>query len=389
MESKAIDRVFIPFVICIAFFPFVSPYPIEHDLQPTFFAFAAIAIVAKKRHVNILPIVVLGPITVLSAIYFSDFVNWNANEFLRFLFAILSFLFFINYSHWITQRLLVFVTLLHGVMVLWHFLFPSAFVELFEPFVRVIKMEEIGYRGASGLAPEAGFAGIISATIVSLSTFRKDSFGEGKWHKLIITVSVVTIILTRSGSGYFYLGLFSLMYFCTPRRMWAVLLIGPIVALVVTNADVGRGSAAVNFVQSPIETVQTDGSIGERALNVTVGVLSIIEAPFGFGFDNYVGRASEISEKYKLSDDFKGDITMVSAFSRYSVMAGAVWWFTLVVTIGVPILFGGFRIVPYMVMAGVLLGVSLSVAFPLTWAVIGLAWRNVSTSHGHLRCRLV
>lgn len=359
----------------LAFFPFVSPYPTPTDLQPLFFLMAALAILAKRGAIKCEPVLWLIPISVLSVVFFKTVDAWTIKEFGRLSCAIIALAFFYNFGHRINQKTLLCIAITHGLFVFWHFLDASSFSKIFDSIVRVIKIDKIGYRGASGLAPEPGFAGAISVLTIVFACFLKEFRGDRSFVWTIAIISIVTIFLTRSGSGALYLILFLFAWGIQIRRAPWLAVVSAVAVTGVFSLNAGRATDSVtSLLQEPLSTLKNDSSIGMRAMNISVGALTVIEDPFGHGFGEYDEVANEIVNKYEIDRYINGYVEEVSAFATYSVMAGILWWVTLVGLHVIPIVKLGYRAVPYIGMAGILLLSSYSVAFPLTWGLIGVSW---------------
>ena len=342
-------------------------------MQPTFFLVAAIVLTAKAGPLRYGQVLAFVPPILLSIVYQENFASWTLTDFLRLSFSATAYLFFVNFSHRLDQRFIFYVSLVSLGLLSLHFLAPGLFIAVFEPFVRIIKIDAIGVRGASGLAPEPGLAGAVAVSTLAISTYLKDFRGDDRYYWKIFSMAIFTVFMTRSGTGTLYLLIFLSLYYLRPKHFLMLFAFIFMTSMLLLNYEFGRGSIAVlGLLTNPASTLQSDTSIGGRVLNFLVGFASIVERPFGYGFGNYAASATEIAAKYELNSVAQGKIGNLSSFATYSVYMGIFWWIFVFWIFVSPIWRAGMRIIPYLAIAFILSSMSLSVAFPLTWALVAL-----------------
>lgn len=367
------------FVSSVAvFFPFVSPYPIGTDLQPIFFiaAFCALILCTSSIKVGYAPAFI--PILVLSAIYFDDFIQWNALELSRFSFALIAYLFFFNFPNCITPKKLLIVSLVWLVGLAANTIAPNFYISLVEPFLYDVRNREILVRGAVGFAPEPGFSGLVAVSILSFSAFLREFRGQSEFFWVIFFSTLASVVLTRSGAGSLYLVIFCLLYFIKRRNIARAGFVLAIILLVANYVDLGRGlKAPLALLTDPVASVRADASIGTRVLNTLVGVFAVADNPLGYGFGEYEAVAKRIAAEKGLHTAISGDIGSSSNLGRYSLHLGIFWWLFLLVMFGLPIVLGGIHVLPFVVIAFILMSTSVSIAFPITWGLLAVS---------HLEC---
>ena len=117
----------------------------------------------------------------------------------------------------------------------------SLFISIFEPFLRVIKISEIGTRGASGLAPEPGFSGAILVCTLAIGCFRRDFFGEHNNFYKLLAITIFGVIMTRSGTGSLYLLIFLFLYYVRIKHVYSLVIFCTVFYLTLLFVDFGRG----------------------------------------------------------------------------------------------------------------------------------------------------
>jgi len=273
----------------------------------------------------------------------------------------------------LNQKILLHISFFWFGLLTFNFFYAEIFIFIFEDVMYGMRSQNIGYRGASGLAPEPGFAGLLSVGIFAISAFKKEYHLDKNYFLWIFIFTILSVMLTRSGTGSLYLLIFCLFYFFRLRYTPYLFACFGIFIFAYFNLDLGRGSnSVVSLLLDPFSAVTQDTSIGTRVLNTVVGLFSVIEQPLGFGFDDYAGVAADIVVKYSLSDDINGSIGTSSNFGRYSVYMGMLWWLFLFLFFAIPVLVCGRKIIAFSGLAFIFLSTSVSVSFPVTWALIAL-----------------
>lgn len=359
--------------LILSFFPFISPYPIGSDLQPVFFLVAVVCLVSKRSYLQIGFSPILIAVLPLTLFYFRSLENWSLIEFGRMAACLVAYLFFFNFHKALTQRFIFYVSLVWLCVLLFNTFYVDLFVLLFENFLYGMRNQEIGYRGATGLAPEPGFSGLIAVGLLSVSAFKKEFYGEKNYFWPILVFSIASVALTRSGTGSLYLVVFLTLYFLKLRLFPYLVLMLTVFFFAIQMLELGRGGLSVlNLLLDPMSTIARDTSIGTRVLNTIIGFVAVVEYPLGVGFDEYRKTASFLASSYNLKSFVSGDIGTSSNFGRYSVHLGLGWWAFLICIFFLPFFVIGLRIVAFICIAFIFLSTSVSVSFPITWALIAL-----------------
>lgn len=133
--------------IGLAFFPFVSIYPIGTDVQPLFFIVALASILGARIRYNVtLADVFFLTLITLSLIYQYSFSEPVFSGFFRFSFSYIAFVFFSVFAHHINSRLIFILSLLHFSTLLTHLAMPTLFSKFAAIIVRTVKITEFGTR---------------------------------------------------------------------------------------------------------------------------------------------------------------------------------------------------------------------------------------------------
>jgi len=371
---------FISLVFFIGFMPFFSPIPIATDVQPFFFVMAAIALAARNDMRYLYKVeVVLILFAILSLLYPYDASNMVFMPSIRFIFSAISYGFFRRFIPRLTQKTIFYISVANLLLLLFHFVSPSTFIALFSHFVRVIKIDVIGVRGASGLAPEPGFAGAITVCILAASFLLKDFRNDERYIKYIFVISFLSVALTRSGTGTLLLGVFIMLRYGRFNYKSLVLLGAALTVgiFVINNFDIGRGgSSIILLIKNPQLALLQDGSMGARVLNFAIGVRSAIETPLGYGTGSYNQVAPQISQRLGLSDLFLGNIGTLSTFATYSVELGISFWFLTAFLFLKSFRNLGKQALPYTFLSLYFLTTTFSLAFPPTWFFIAATHTN-------------
>jgi len=360
------------FVFC--FMPFFSPFPIATDLQPAMFA-PIIFLFFFKRMRGIsnyeMFFIFIGLWSVI-------FVNINEPYFtfrksLSILLAFFIYHFFRKYTHFLTSRFIFIIALINLVALVFHFFLPSIFTQTLGLFVRTIKIVSMeGPRGASGFAAEPGFMAALAVFYMVASLMLKEFKGDGRFFPLTAVTCLIMILLTKSGAGALLIILFCGAYFFRFNLKYLILgfFAFIILYLFVTYADFGRaGYVARSIFNDPLRLLLTDASVGHRVINIVVGFLAVFEFPFGSGAGSYEKVSQIIISKYKIFDYVSGKSSNVSAFAKYSVELGLIFWFFLILTVLKAVSRSGAGALKYILVSMFFISATFSVIFPPVWFI--------------------
>ena len=371
-----IERALVFMAFFFSFTPFFSFYPMASDLQPIFLLPIIVLLLIDWRigratypALFILAVAVVGLFYINPENPLFDFKKSLA------LFSVyITYLFYVHYAYRLTQRILFCIVLINFCVVLFHYVEPKLFSETLGMFVREVKMLSVsGARGASGFAAEPGFMGALAVFYMSVSYWLKDAKRDDDYHYLILSLSVVIIVLTRSGSGFMFVFIFIFMYYSGLRV--GHIFTGAVILLLFVylsyEFDFGRGGKVIqSIVDDPWRLLTEDASVGQRVINIVVGLLSPLYFPFGLGSGGYGNAFVFLDSVYNISDSIAGLSGNVSAFARLSVELGFFYWGFLSYFIYRSFIGSlGLNALPYLVLALLFHVVSFSVAFPPVWFI--------------------
>ena len=365
--------------LIFGFMPFFSFYPIGTDVQPVFFVLAGIYSLTTPKMWRFTCLeLVFFVLAVFSIFYVNDLSDFEARKSLGLLLALVAYHFWIKNNNIINQRLLFFIVLINFVAVLLHYLVPSFFVQVFGRFMRVIKILHMrGPRGASGFAAEPGFMGALSVFYLAVSFYLKEYVGDRRHFYFIVTMCLIIVTLTKSGTGFVLIVIF--IVFKYVRFSFKSLIYGTVAIslfyIVVYNFDLGRGGRLAKYLlTNPQYLFLVDTSVGARIFNIYVGLLSVYETPLGNGAKAFQAVSESISMRYGLAGfiTFREGVGNISAFAKYSIELGIVFWFFLLFLVVKSILLKGYWSIPYVVVALFYLSASFSIVFPPVWFIFAM-----------------
>ena len=358
------------------FMPFFSPYPTQNDLQPLFILPILFLTFLDKKLQSFTKFELFFLIIVLLSLIHINFTNPNFSivKLFTLLFSFFTFHFSRVYFKFFNQKHLFFIVIVNFLAVLFHWFSPTLFTEIFESFVRVIKVKEtINNRGVSGFAAEQGFTGGLSVFYIAIALFLKDYKNQKTFFYINVFLSFLILLMTKSGTGFFFILIFMSVYLIELKfkQKFFFFIITTILFIIMINLDFGRGSFILKtFIESPINFFAVDQSISERTTNFLIGILSVYENIFGYGIGSWDLVASKLIIDY---DIFKKlsliGLGQLSAFAEYSVRIGIIFW----------IFIGSFifysiknKKKSFMTLAVLFIFASFSMAFPPTWILLSI-----------------
>lgn len=388
--------------------PYVSVLPFKSgifkaDLQPLFILFGIVALVYiglyKKYKYDLFDLFFLS-FAFLFLIYINIFdVDFVIKKRITLLVAFLVF--------YITRRLhfrfnhLVFgcAVLVNFLAAIFHRVDPIRFKMIAEHILRDVKIIDFsGSRGVSGLAPEPGFLGGMGVFFLLLLVYFSH---RQKLHPIYIlsisAMSLIIILMTKSGTGYMFLFVFFIIFYLTTffkinlfnvsflgvsTLILAYLSIQVELSNIVVNQhtmkDAGRGVYVLYALYSnPIQYL-LDLSIAHRLLNIVISFLSLLIYPFGAGAGSFSEVSKEIFARYELIEIFPAvadRVTgLVSSFSMFLVEMGVLAvGFILVVFLDTKYTLTSLQ---FRSIAILFLIASFSLAFPPIWILLAISHRS-------------
>jgi hypothetical protein len=152
------------------------------------------------------------------------------------------------------------------------------------------------------------------------------------------------------------------------------LLIVVIVLFIISvyNFDLGRGGYAIKMLfENPEHLFLMDVSVGIRVYNILIGIISVFKYPLGGGAGSYNIVQMNIESNYNLLSLFSADsFGNVSAFSKYSVEMGIIFWMLLLYFLLRSIYLGKFS---FFALGFVFMAASFSIVFPPIWFLFAVA----------------
>lgn len=367
------------------FFPFVSPVPINSDVQPLsgLFAFVLLGYNFIRNKLNILKEDLL---LIFISLFFSVYINplsTNAIDWGRLIsipFGIGIFLAFRDIKIKKVYQVLRVAIILYFIFTLALMTIPGIAFSIQNLFVRTTNVVDFtGYRGISTLSTEPGlFGGLLVALLLlwdycySKLTFSKTEY----W--IVFFMVLIMIALTKSGTGYSYFVLYSMFWFIKSKigifqKGIIVFCIAGLVVFAVYLADsynlnLGRGFEILQKLSSN-ESFGKDTSIFYRLSFFYIGLISLYQNPFGVGFNGVEKTSTSIVRNNPDLYSFLGNEVphFTSSFAYLTVAAGV--FFLLFFLFFLVYSKSG---IVSKIFAVVFISFSYSAAFPLIWVLLAL-----------------
>ena len=362
-----------------AFFPFLSPVPVNADIQVPFFLLAGFCLVIRLASLKLSSIsIYLIGLTLWSFANLVEGGYFQQITVVRFAGALVACVFFLNFTKFEYLPILVFAIFVNVAGIWAHYLFGESFVANSISFVRAIKwVGGFNYRGVSGFAPEPGLSSAIVAgcTILYLSHIRRLSLVQ------IVFLCFISsaLILTRSGSGVLF-GTLCFIYLFLKfglssnfASLGYLVALSAVLAVGVNGIDLfglGRGEIFFKTLMSPESFVYSDGSIGARVVTPLLAVYELFENPFGSGIGSYTELAEVRFWEHGLERFISPAVSLfpINNVGLYVFELG-IWFVCFLVLIVIK----GFGSLERAVLTGtglLLIGSSFSFALPLAWLLV-------------------
>jgi hypothetical protein len=392
IKSRVRNYYLINLAVFLSLIPFVSPIPIDSDIQYPIFVICGL-IVVRDTLDNRLQLNYVERYFVLLAIMSLIYINVNSDfEYSIFKRIGLSFSFIIFYvfsRYWkiVNPFWLIVGVYVNVVAVILQYGSPHIFEKIGGLFVRQIKYVDGAARGVTGLTPESGFLGAVSiyAILIFYALYKEKRISSKKFYTVVF-VEVLIILMTKSGTGFLMLGVLLFMaMLLSSYQFWKKMFIFSTVILLCylylyEFSSTGRGPhIARNIIKDPQLVFVVDKSVAYRAVSISVGVSSLLNGDlFGHGVGTLKYVANDILDGTYLGDIYT-DVNdsaggLLSSLAQYTVEMGVFF----IALLGM--LYFNTRMIPYIVIIRVMsifyLLASFSILFPPLWILLACTTKN-------------
>lgn len=368
-------------------FPFLSPVPVQSDLQPLViivaFIFLTSLLFTGEVNRN-------GLILFLGAFLFFSFTLFYKGgglldaiglpKFISLLSAIILFASYRYIDKVLSLRILRVVIMIYFVFSIFILLDSQQAYSIQSFFVRHINSTEIGYRGISTFATEPGLLASLLIAFLLILDWLEDYHSDRRiLYRLML---IMMVLMTKSGTGFLLLILYLLFtytkYFFNKLSFLAlaVVLSSLVIGIYLFSeeilaGDFGRGLQLIYYLFTNPGVLLADSSFLYRLYALFVGVISVVYYPFGVGF----------TDVRTVSDIIVSNIPFLAVFYSESKFG-----FRMVSSLGYLISVYGFLfflgiLLIYKlsktsfknkVFSFVFMSFSLSFAFPMIWLLLNL-----------------
>lgn len=386
------------FLCCL--FPFVSPVPVETDTQPLFLIFGVIVVARHAWDVGLRANTywLLG-IAGISLGYINPFLEYrvDAGKAVSVVAGVLTYVAATRINHQQAYRLVRQASLVYFIYSCLIYLNPPLFLALQEYFVRGVNVADISnlaYRGAPALATEPGLlGGLLVFLLIQLRYLGKMVNASARQIAAYGVLIVLTIIMTKSGTGYLYLLTFLALIYgrrIVGSRLIRVCLLSAVtfglalVAPVLADLDLNNRGAEILITLVTGGNLEEDTSVLKRIYDLRIGFESLFDHPFGAGVNGVSAAVNELAIRYDLlrANDMGNQISLVSGLSFYFVAYGLlgllfIVWVFLFVSRASPL---------HKAFALIYLLASFSPAFPAIWILLAqTSDKKIAVGSGELR----
>ncbi len=372
IRPKKTEKFFSVIALFFCFTPFFSPIPIATDVQPVFLIPIFALFLFSRMHRFSLEEITFLVVAMWSILYIDiEDPFFSFRKSLGLLIAFFLYFFFKKYFLVLNSKILFWIVFVNFTAVVFHFLFPQIFADSLGQFVRTIKLLSMeGSRGASGFAAEPGFAGAMAVFYLAVAVLLKESRRDVYKFWLTVFFCLSIVVLSKSGTGSLLLLIFlALMYFRFGlfHIFSGIVLLASLIFLV-NVFDMGRAGYAIRLlIEDPSRLFLVDSSVGQRVINISVGFLSVFEFPLGNGAGAYDKVSQYLIDKYSLSYYIAGKTDNISAFAKYSVELGVVFWIFIFYFSCLAIRRFGVGSIKYLAVSLFFISASFSIVFPPVW----------------------
>jgi hypothetical protein len=384
-------RLLVNLFLFFAVMPFISPRPTQSDVQlPAFLLAAAIMghdLVKGRVRIDWVDLVFLsmGAWSFCFVLPGGEFV---LRQRVGLLMAFLIYYVAKRHAGLFSPTAIFTAIVLNMAATLLQWVRPDLFALMLVRLVRTLKAVE-GTRGLGGLSAEPSFLAAM-AVVQGLLLFYYFKRGETTARRLIAgwAMAFSTLLLSRSATGFTYLLVACAIYFSyyvfrgLKPSVWVAFSAFGLIALWVMTGPLAtsRGGAIIVALYEHPEDVIADGAMQERVSSLAVGVLSVPHHVFGVGGGRYEAVAHELDAIYDFSELFpqaNPDVFggVLSSVGLYLVENGVIFIAFLAVVFWKSSRLEAFHML-FTALAFLFILVTFSIAFPLTWLLLGLAARR-------------
>lgn len=396
LKTKILEKLFLFF----SFFPFISFYPIDTDVQPLFIVFGILVIfkyfIINQKKINLIYILLF-----LLFLLLSFKINFSVNDNIFYiskavspLIGMITLIAFYYLKDELDGKFFFIIINIYFWVSLFIFINPELFLNIQGYLVRNVNTTDIyGIRGISTFSTEPGlFAGLLICFLIINDYLFNTSKQSLKSYRLNFLFIFIMIILTKSGTGYLLFFVYSFLKLFVKiklnrKSIFGVLFIIFLIPLFIYLINYlneifqVRGlDILVKLIFEPELLLLLDMSILTRVYNFYIGILSISYYPFGYGINNINELVYEIINNSQLLlsfskfeyVDFSQKISLTSSFATLSVMYGLFWWFLWFLIL----FFVSKANFVSKIFAMIFISFSFSAAFPLIWILLSLDRRK-------------
>lgn len=372
-------------------FPFVSPFPINSDIQPLAGMLAALVLFQQAlngKRID-LKLIILGFAPLLFLAYNNTFVSntdVDLGRTISLLYGALILIAVYFVKDKLTPRLLTVSISIYFAGTIAMMVDPSGFIQFQNLFIRGTNVEMLGpntvnleYRGAGVFTSEAGLFGGLLVFMWLLVDYVKQAFNISNRHYYaLLGMLVFMIIQSKSGTGYIYLIfyfalklVFSRMSMST-KFLILIFGLGGLFQILPLISEIlgGRGGYVLSYLLNPLDFLERDTSLQARLFDIYFSLLSLIDNPFGVGNN----RAFSVATSYMMQSELYWSL-QTRGFTGFGFNSSLAY---LIVSYGIFYVLYGFYTysyiskapIAYRMISFLFLSVSYSAAFPAIWLLL-------------------
>lgn len=374
--------------LLFSFFPFVSPYPFDTDLQPIVPVLAlVIFIYALSRGEVKAWVVILFFATITISILTNPFGNFDLqlSKQISLLVAFLCFFSAIYSKKYLTYNVFKVTLTVYLLFTCITYINNDYGFFLQSLVVRNVNSTDLSYRGISTLSTEPGlFSGVIVGIWALLNACKNNT---GKIQYISLTsICFFLIFASKSGTGVALLIFYLVFKYIKTAKNFSYLVIFLIIlaSFIYTMLDdpadvksgsLGRGVQLLSVLITEPSSLMNDSSLFYRINALWAGILSLFIHPFGVGFGDFDYAVDDIVNNNQYLKSFyqnsKFGFRNVSSIGFYLVSIG--WLFLLPF---LTLLVKSKAAIENKVIAVAMLSFSYSFAFPLAWLLLAVEKRE-------------
>lgn len=370
------------FLCCL--FPFISPVPIGTDTQPLFLIFAAIIVFRRALYMG-LPAenYFLLAVAISSLFYINPSLEYaaDAGKVISMVAGVLTFIAATRIEDQYAYILIKRAALIYFTYSCLIYLNSGLFLSLQENFVRGVNVGDFSnleYRGAPALATEPGLlGGLLVFLLIQLQYYGTKLNASAKEMAVYGVAIILTILMTKSGTGYFYLLIFLMLTygnqiasrgFVRICMLAAVLISLALVVPIIANLELNNRGVEIIISLVSGGGLDADTSVLKRLYDLRIGIESLFDYPIGVGINGVSAAVNELTIRHQLIrlNDSAGDISLVSGLSFYLVSYGLLGLLFFVYLF----FFLSRAPISHKVFAFIYLSASYSPAFPAIWILL-------------------